>query len=220
METELGAIKRLMQNPARPSTYILGGAKVEDKVPVIENILATKGADYVLVGGNVAKIFLKASEQKLGESDERELGDVTDEVLKANQILSKYRKRIVLPSDFGMENDGSREEVELKALSRGGRALDIGPKTAAEFSEIIERSKTIVASGPMGVFEQDGFETGTKVILETMAKSKAFTVIGGGHLAGEFHLLLPSRWPQLYSTEWNQKSFPYACGEAARDRDE
>jgi len=184
MEAELGAIKQLMQNPARPSTYILGGAKVEDKVPVIENILATKAADNVLVGGNVAKIFLKASEHKLGESDERELGDVTDEVLKANRILSKYRRRIVLPSDFGMESDGGRVEVELNALSRGGRALDIGPKSAADFSGIIERSKTVVASGPMGVFEQDGFETGTKVILETMAKSNAFTVIGGGHLAG------------------------------------
>ncbi|HUK50063.1 MAG TPA: phosphoglycerate kinase, partial [Terriglobales bacterium] len=177
MEAELGAIKQLMQNPARPSTYILGGAKVEDKVPVIENILATKAADNVLVGGNVAKIFLKASEHKLGESDERELGDVTDEVLKANRILSKYRRRIVLPSDFGMESDGGRVEVELNALSRGGRALDIGPKSAADFSGIIERSKTVVASGPMGVFEQDGFETGTKVILETMAKSNAFTVI-------------------------------------------
>jgi phosphoglycerate kinase len=184
MEKELGAIKRLMVNPTHPSTYVLGGAKVEDKVPVIENILATKKADTVLVGGNVAKVFLKASDNKLGESDEHELGDVTDEVQKANRILSKYRKRIVLPSDFGTERDGRRQEVPLNMLTRSGRALDIGERTAEEFSRIIAESKTVVASGPMGVFEQDGFETGTRKVLDAMANSNAFTVIGGGHMAG------------------------------------
>ena len=121
MEKELKAIKHLMVNPAHPSTYLLGGAKVEDKVPVIENILATKKADHVLVGGNVAKVFLKASDHELGESDERELGDVTDEVLKANRILSRYRKRIVLPSDFGTERDGRRVDtrVEMCRMAAG-----------------------------------------------------------------------------------------------------
>jgi phosphoglycerate kinase len=184
MERELGAIKQLVQKPAHPSTYVLGGAKVEDKVPVIENILATKKADHVLVGGNVAKVFLKAMDQKLGESDERELGDVTDEVLKANQILSKHSKSIILPTDFATESDGQRVETQIKSLSRGSRALDIGPETAEHFSEIIGQSKTVVASGPMGVFEEDGFETGTKAVLEAMANSNAFTVIGGGHLSG------------------------------------
>jgi phosphoglycerate kinase len=184
MERELAAIKQLVQKPTHPSTYVLGGAKVEDKVPVIENILATKKADHVLVGGNVAKVFLKAMDQQLGESDERELGDVTDEVLKADQILSKYRKCIIVPTDFGMESDGQRVEAPVKSLSRGSRALDIGPETAEQFSEIIRQSKTVVASGPMGVFEEDGFETGTKVVLEAMANSHAFTVIGGGHLSG------------------------------------
>jgi phosphoglycerate kinase len=184
MEKELGAIKRLMVNPTHPSTYVLGGAKVEDKVPVIENILAEKKADHVLVGGNVAKVFLKASDHKLGESDEHELGDVTDEVLKAKRILSKYRKRIVLPSDFGTEVDGRRQDIPLNMLTRSSRALDIGGRTAEEFSQIIAESKTVVASGPMGIFEQDGFETGTRKVLEAMANSNAFTVIGGGHMAG------------------------------------
>ena len=184
MEKELEAIQHLRLNPAHPITYVLGGAKVEDKVPVIENILATKKADHVLVGGNVAKVFLKASDRKLGESDERELGDVTDEVLRANRILSRYRKRIVLPLDFGTEDDGRRVDSLIEMLPRSGRALDIGPRTAEKFSEIIAKSKTVVASGPMGVFEQDGFETGTRSILESMANSSAFTVVGGGHLSG------------------------------------
>ncbi|MGA8904973.1 MAG: phosphoglycerate kinase [Candidatus Bathyarchaeia archaeon] len=184
MEKELAALERLLVKPDRPSTYILGGAKVEDKVPVIDNLLSTGKAEHVLVGGNVAKVFLKAADRKLSQADESELASVTDEVLKANRILSKYRKRIVLPTDFGTILDGKRADTPVAKLSHAGRALDIGSKTAKKFSEIIRESKTVVAAGPMGVFEEDGFETGTKTILESMADSDAFTVIGGGHLSG------------------------------------
>jgi phosphoglycerate kinase len=184
MEKELAALKRLLVKPDRPSTYILGGAKVEDKVPVIDNLLSTGKAEHVLVGGNVAKVFLKAADRKFSQADESELASVTDEVLKANRILSKYRKRIVLPTDFGTILDGKRANTPVAKLSHAGRALDIGSKTTKKFSEIISESKTVVAAGPMGVFEEDGFETGTKTILESMADSDAFTVIGGGHLSG------------------------------------
>ena len=184
LEEELSAIEKLMVTPARPCTYVLGGAKIEDKVPVIENILATKKVDNVLVGGNVAKIFLKAEETKLGQQDEQELGDIADEVLKANRILSKYRKRILLPLDFGTIKDGKRVNTPVQKLPRAGKAMDIGSQTVERFSDVIHRSKTVVASGPMGVFEEEGFESGTKSMLESMADTAAFTVIGGGHLAG------------------------------------
>jgi phosphoglycerate kinase len=184
MEQELSAISRLMVKPARPCTYVLGGAKVEDKVPVIENILATRKADRILVGGKVAKVFLKATDVKLDVTDEKDLADATDQVLKANRILSKYRKRIILPSDFGTQRDEKRIETPVQKLPRAGRALDIGSETAERFSEIIGDSKTVVAAGPMGVFEEDGFEDGTRSVLESMANADAFTVIGGGHLAG------------------------------------
>jgi phosphoglycerate kinase len=184
MEKELAALKRLLLEPDRPSTYILGGAKVEDKVPVIENILSTRKADHILVGGNVAKVFLRAADRKLSQPDEQELANVTDEVLKANRIVSKYRKHIVLPTDFGTITDGKRVDTPVVKLPRAGRALDIGSKTAEKFSQIISESKTVVAAGPMGVFEEDGFETGTKAVLESMGNSDAFTVIGGGHLSG------------------------------------
>ncbi len=184
MEGELSAIEKLMSNPARPITYVLGGAKVEDKVPVVENILSTGKADRVLVGGNVAKVFLKATGTKLGQADEEELGAVTDEVLKANRILSKYSKRIVLPTDFGTSRGGKRVDEPVRRLTKADRALDIGSETAERFSEIIADSKTIVASGPMGVFEEDGFESGTRTVLQAIANTNAFTVIGGGHLAG------------------------------------
>jgi phosphoglycerate kinase len=189
MEGELSAIEKLMGNPARPSTYVLGGAKVEDKVPVIENILSTGKADRVLVGGNVAKVFLKASDTELNHGDEVELANVTDEVLKANRILSKYKKRIVLPTDFGTSANGKRVDTPVRKLTKAGRALDIGSDTIEKFSEIVANSKTIVATGPMGVFEEEGFESGTKAILESMANTNAFTVIGGGHLAGYASIL-------------------------------
>lgn len=184
MEKELAALKRLLTEPERPSTYILGGAKVEDKVAVIENILSARKADHVLVGGNVAKVFLKAVDKKLSPPDERELANATIEIAKAKQILSKYSKRIILPTDFGTINEGKRRNTPVAKLARAGRTLDIGSDTAERFSELISESNTVVAAGPMGVFEQDGFETGTRAVLESMAGSGAFTVIGGGHLSG------------------------------------
>lgn len=184
MEKELSTLKRLLKDPERPSTYILGGAKIEDKVPVIENILATGCADHVLVGGNVAKVFLKAEGQRFDKSEEGELAKASDQVKKAKQILAKHRKRILMPSDFGTLSSGKRVETSIQKVVRAGTVLDIGAQTAERFATIINESRTVVASGPLGVFERDGFESGTKTILEAMAISSAFTVIGGGHLAG------------------------------------
>jgi phosphoglycerate kinase len=184
MQKELSALRRLLKQPDQPSTYVLGGAKIEDKVPVIENILAMGKADHVLVGGNVGKVFLKALGQKFIQTEEEKLSQATDQIQKAVRMLHKFKNRIILPTDFGALTNGKRVDVDAKKLARTGEALDIGVETAENFATIIRRSKTVVASGPLGVFEQDGFETGTKVLLEAMANADAFTVIGGGHLAG------------------------------------
>jgi phosphoglycerate kinase len=184
MEKELSALNRLLKQPEQPSTYVLGGAKIEDKVPVIENILATGKADNVLVGGNVGKVFLKALGQKFNDTEEEKLSHATSQVQKAAQILHKFSKRIILPTDFGILANGKRTDVDAKKLARTGEVLDIGIETAEKFAAVIKKSRTVVASGPLGVFEQEGFETGTKILLETMGNADAFTVIGGGHLAG------------------------------------
>lgn len=184
MERELAALKQLLKEPDRPSTYLLGGAKIEDKVPVIENILATGKADHVLVGGNVGKVFLKAAGKKLSKPEEEQLASASDQIQKAKRILATHKARIETPSDFGSEQNGRRVDISTKKLIGAGRLLDIGTETSARFADIIRASKTVVASGPMGVFEQNGFENGTKTVLEAMARSGAFTVIGGGHLAG------------------------------------
>lgn len=184
MEKELVALKHVLEKPERPSTYLLGGAKIEDKVPVIENLLATGKADHVLVGGNVGKVFLKAQGQRFNEAEERELANATQQIEKAKRILANHRPRITTPTDFGTLEDGKRVDTPIQRLSKAGRSLDIGAETARKFSELIGESRTVVASGPMGVFEQDGFEFGTRTILEAMASGGGFTVIGGGHLAG------------------------------------
>jgi phosphoglycerate kinase len=190
LEKELAALNRLLKEPERPSTYLLGGAKIEDKVPVVENILATGKADHVLVGGNVGKVFLKAGGQKFNESEEEWLADATDQIRKATDMIRKYGDRIIAPVDFGTLEGGKRLEVSTADLAKAtGNAMDIGSKTSEAFAQTIKESKTVVASGPMGVFEQAGFETGTRRVLEAMANSGAFTVIGGGHMAGYASML-------------------------------
>jgi len=190
LEKELGALSKLLGEPNRPSTYLLGGAKIEDKVPVIENILATSKADHVLVGGNVGKVFLKASGQKFNESDESWMASSTDQIQNARNMLSKYGTRIVKPVDFGTLSENKRREVTVTNIANNaGDVMDIGSETSKIFAQTINASKTVVASGPMGVFEQTGFESGTRTILEAMANSGAFTVIGGGHLAGYASML-------------------------------
>jgi phosphoglycerate kinase len=184
MERELAALKKVLERPDRPSTYVLGGAKIEDKVPVVDNILKTGKADHVLVGGNVSKVFLKAMGHRFNEIEEEELAKATDQIQKAKNILATHPHRIIAPTDFGTLEEGGRRDTPISRLSQGGKCLDIGADSAEKFASIVRESKTVVASGPMGVFEQDGFENGTKIILETMAECGAFTVIGGGHLAG------------------------------------
>jgi phosphoglycerate kinase len=190
LEKELTALNRLLGEPSRPSTYLLGGAKIEDKVPVIENILATGKADHVLVGGNVGKVFLNAAGQKFNQSDGSWLTAATDSVQKASGMLRKYGNRIVVPVDFGNLSEGKRCEVAARDITEAtGDIMDIGSGTSKIFAHTVRESKTVVASGPMGVFEQAGFETGTRLVLEAMASSGAFTVIGGGHLAGYASML-------------------------------
>jgi len=190
LDKELDALSKLLGEPNRPSTYLLGGAKIDDKVPVIDNILATGKADQVLVGGNVGKVFLRAAGQKFNESDESWLTDATDPIQKAGSMLRKYGNRIIAPIDFGTLTDGKRCEVAARDIAKStGNVLDIGSETSRMFAQTIGGSKTVVASGPMGVFEQTGFESGTRLILEAMASSEAFTVIGGGHLAGYASML-------------------------------
>lgn len=189
MEKELRALNAVLGQPESPCIYVLGGAKVEDKVPVIENILANRKADKILIGGVLAKVFLKAAGYRLNANDEDEMKGLQPYVERAGVIVEKFRNHIETPVDLAAEDSKGRSEVPLDGLAKAGPALDIGSRTIKKYQEIVKTAKTIVANGPLGVFEKNGYDYGTRAILEEAASGEAYTVLGGGHLAGYANIL-------------------------------
>ena len=184
MEKELDAVSTLLAEPKRPSVYSLGGAKVEDKIPVIENILSRGKADKVMLGGVPAKLFLRARGAKTKINDQ-EIRDFEQFFERAKKLTQKYEDKIEVPIDLAYEDrQGRRIDTTSNVHPVEGEALDIGSKTAEKYSRIVKAAATIVANGPLGVFERNGFDKGTKELLEAMAESNGYTVIGGGHLVG------------------------------------
>ena len=189
MAKELEALKKAYYAPQRPSVYIIGGAKAEDKLPIIENILTTSRADKILVGGVVANVFLRATGVDFGEVENRRLEKSPALMDKARVILSKYRDKLLLPKDLAVLQDGKRFDVPIKQGTRGDPVRDIGKETSLGYANIIKQSKTAVSSGPLGVFEEKGFELGSKTALEAMAEQGGFTVVGGGHMGSYASML-------------------------------
>ncbi len=184
MEKELAAVSTLLESPRRPSVYVLGGAKVEDKLRVIEHILGRNKADKILLGGVAAKLFLAAQGKKALGEEEREITRIQEFLDKAKELVKKHAQQLEVPLDFGYEEKGKRVDLSIDSSPAKGSALDIGARTVKEYSDIVRGAATVVANGPLGVFERNGFDIGTKSILESMAESSAYTVIGGGHLVG------------------------------------
>lgn len=182
-ERELKAVSMLLVDPKRPTVYVLGGSKAEDKIPVMEHILASGKADKVLLGGVPAKVFLKTMNPKIPVGDSMP-PDMEKEMERARGILKKYGDQIVVPSDMAYALKGKRMDYALDSLPNDGSALDIGMRTVENYSNIIDGAATVVANGPLGVFEREGFDIGTKTVLEAIARNSGYTVIGGGHLIG------------------------------------
>ena len=184
MEKELDAVSTLLVEPKRPCVYSLGGSKVEDKIPVIENILSRGKADKVLLGGVPAKLFLRARDVKTKINDE-EIRDFKQFLDRGVKLTQKYKDHIEVPNDLAYEDkQGTRIDLSASSTSPDGEALDIGSKTVEKYSKIVKGAATTVANGPLGIFERNGFDKGTKELLEAMAQSNGYTVIGGGHLVG------------------------------------
>lgn len=180
VEQELLIFDKVLNNPDHPFVAILGGAKVADKLPVIENLLDK--VDTILIGGGMAYTFIKAIGGNVGMS----ILDNT-KIELAKEILDKAKEKgvkIILPID----NVGAKEfseDAETKLFNSGFFAdgyqgMDIGPKTIKEFKKIIKKAKTIVWNGPLGVYEYEKFKKGTNKVAKYVAKSKAISVIGGG----------------------------------------
>ena len=179
---EIEYFDKALKNPKRPFTTILGGAKVSDKIKVIENLL-TK-VDSLLIGGAMAYTFLKAGGHKTGKSKIDEPG-----VPIAASVMKKAKERnveLLLPVDHVVSQEVS-EQAQTKVsgleIADGWIGVDIGPKTILLFQETLKKSKTIVWNGPVGIFEMKPFENGTKKIAETLAELSATTIIGGGDTA-------------------------------------
>ncbi len=198
LDKELRYLGGALAKPARPFVVVLGGAKVSDKIALIENMLPK--ADQILVGGAMAYPFLKAQGKQIGSSRASD-----EDVAAAKGLLDlagKARCELFLPEDHVCSTVFSQTEGEKKifdhAIGEGFMGLDIGPKTQVRYALVIKKAKTVVWNGPMGVFEWASFRVGTQIVAQAMVdatKGGAVSIVGGGdsasaaemlHLAGGF----------------------------------
>lgn len=183
MEKELRTIDNILRKPKKPVTFVLGGTKADDSIKAAKKALSN-GADYILTGGLVANIFLAAQGYRLGEpSIEFIRGKgMIDQIDVAKEILNSYNGKVITPVDLALEHSGERIEIPISDLPQNLRISDIGSKTIDKYKEIIRKSGTIFAKGALGIFENKKFSYGTEEIIKEISKTKAFSVIGGGHL--------------------------------------
>jgi phosphoglycerate kinase len=175
MDKELEYLGMATKNPKRPCVAILGGAKVSDKIEVIQNLM--KVVDKLLIGGAMAYTFLKAKGEPTGKSLVEH-----DKVELAKELMATAGDKLMLPLDHVVAGEfkaGAESQV-VETIPEGKMALDIGPKTIEAFSKEVAKAKTIIWNGPMGVFELPPFDTGTVAVAKAVAGSGAVSVVGGG----------------------------------------
>ena len=180
MEKELAHLSQALESPEKPSLVIIGGAKVSDKIGIIDNLLSK--VDAVLIGGGMANTFLMGQGYKVGKS----LAE-PDKIPLAQKILEDARKlgvKILLPVDcvtaYGLDDKEGIESCRVTEVKEDKMILDIGPETIKTYEKEIAKAKTIVWNGPMGVFEIDEFSLGTEGVAKAVANSGAFSIVGGG----------------------------------------
>jgi phosphoglycerate kinase len=183
MEREIRGLSMAL-SPKRPCVYAIGGAKVDDALRIIENALGRGVADELITGGLVGQTFLVAAGRDIGKPNLNLLLErgFKQDIERAGKLLSTYGKRIKMPVDVVVDDHGKPKELTLEQLPTELPICDIGSRTIKEYSKVMAGAGTIVVGGPFGVFENPIFARGTLEILRAMANSRAFTVIGGGHL--------------------------------------
>jgi len=182
VEKEIEYFEKVTKNPERPFALILGGAKVKDKIPVIENMLDK--IDFLLIGGAMAYTFLKSRLKGVGDSRVEE--DMIGTVEKIFELASMKKVGIFLPKDHVVAKEmkeNAKHKVVQGHIPDGWIGLDIGPETVKSYKAVLKESKTIVWNGPMGLFEMKPFAAGTRDLAKYIAKLNATTVIGGGDTA-------------------------------------
>ena len=180
MEKELEFLGQATQNPEHPYVAILGGAKISDKIGVIESLL--KQCDRLLIGGGMANTFFKAMGFEVGDSLVEQ-----EAVATAESLLKKAGGQLILPVDVviadAFDNDANTQIVAPNEVHAGWRILDVGPKTLITFESALGAAKTVIWNGPLGVFEMPNFAKGTFAVAQLLANLDAVTVIGGGDSA-------------------------------------
>ena len=180
VEKELDFLGRAAGNPDRPYVAILGGAKISDKIGVIESLL--RKCDALLIGGGMANTFFKAMGLEVGDSLVEE-----EAVSTARALLEQSSGKLLLPVDVviadAFDNDANARVVKPDAVGPGWRILDVGPRTVSFFGETLSKAKTVVWNGPLGVFEMSNFAKGTFAVAQLLASIDAVTIVGGGDSA-------------------------------------
>ncbi len=182
VEKEIHYFETILANPEKPYVAILGGAKVSDKIPVIENLI--NKVDSILIGGAMAYTFLKARDIEIGKSIlEMDMVELAGELMKK---ADKKGVKILLPVDHVITDkieDGKVEITLDEKIPEGFMGVDIGPETIVKYKEELKDAKTVVWNGPMGIFEIDRFSAGTVAIANAIAESECTSIIGGGDSA-------------------------------------
>ncbi|WP_434402217.1 phosphoglycerate kinase [Planococcus sp. 11815] len=191
LEKELDVLGKALSEPDRPFTAIIGGAKVKDKIGVIDHLLDK--VDNLIIGGGLSYTFIKALGHEIGNSLVEE-----DKLDLAKSFIDKAKEKGVkfyLPVDATVANEFSKDAetktVKIEEIPSDWMGLDIGPETAKLYADVINQSKLIIWNGPMGVFEMEAFANGTKSVAQAMAETEGYTVIGGGDSAAaveKFHV--------------------------------
>ena len=187
LHTELEALGRFLDDPERPYAVVLGGAKVSDKLAVIENLLPK--VDVMLIGGRMCFTLLAARGMDVGRSMVEE-----DMIEKVRALLEgPHERKIILPTDVVVAEhfteDAIHETVDVGAVGMEERGLDIGSETASRFADVIGGSDLVFWNGPMGVFEWESFRSGTESVARAIAETNGFTAVGGGHSVAALRML-------------------------------
>jgi phosphoglycerate kinase len=180
VEKEISTLTAATATDIHPWTLVLGGSKVEDKVAILDKLLATNRVDNAILGGLVGTLFLIAS-GKISETYSKPIKGYDSAIETARKLLSKYPDKIILPEDAAVER-GDEKLVCTFDQMENYPFLDIGSKTIDKYVRIIKESAGVFANGPMGYFEKDAFAEGTSKVLSAIADCKGITVVGGGHM--------------------------------------
>jgi phosphoglycerate kinase len=183
MQRELESLSHALEKPEKPCVYVMGGAKADDSLEISKYVLGNGIADYVLVGGVTSQLFLAAKGVDLGKGNMAflEKKELTGLIPGIKALMEQFKDRVQVPMDVALDVKGKRKEIDLAKLPTEYSIFDIGAKTVENYTKLISKAKSIVVSGPMGVYENKQFNYGTKKVLEAIANSQAFSLAGGGN---------------------------------------